>query len=560
LPRQSATAALARTVTVAEGVYAPGHLGELTQHVPFDLVDAVLEETETVEKRLRDLPSRVGVYFLLALGLFPHLGYARVRGKLVAGLAGLPVPAPSEKALRDLRRRLGPAPVKELFEVLAGPLAQPTTPGVRYRRLRTVAFDGCSSPKVPDAERNRDWPGRIRYRLAWAGYPALMLMALVETGTRGLVGAVFGPAPTGEPAYAGQLLHLPGSDTLVLADRNFDGNSLLRAIAATGSQFLVRGKASRRPPILAKLPDGSFLSKLDNLPVRFIDADITVTTADGHRIRGRYRLITTLLDHRHDPAPALIRLYHERWEIESAFSALRHTLMTGRNLRSTDPVGVEQEMRALLTLYQALRIAMVAAVESRPGTDPDRAAFTTALESARDLLIAARGVLPDNLIDPVGDIGRAVLADLLPARRPRTSTRRVKCPLSRYQSRPVDPRPETSQKIATVTITVHEPNDIPPLTGNQPAHSWSAQARRLQADPGTPPGSAARTSTRERVLTLLRTDPQRDWRTRDIAQTVDIEATGFDAFRKQMLRWSKQGMIRKTGPGTYRLTEPTTSP
>jgi len=314
LPRQSATAALARTVTVAEGVYAPGHLGELTQHVPFDLVDAVLEETETVEKRLRDLPSRVGVYFLLALGLFPHLGYARVRGKLVAGLAGLPVPAPSEKALRDLRRRLGPAPVKELFEVLAGPLAQPTTPGVRYRRLRTVAFDGCSSPKVPDAERNRDWPGRIRYRLAWAGYPALMLMALVETGTRGLVGAVFGPAPTGEPAYAGQLLHLPGSDTLVLADRNFDGNSLLRAIAATGSQFLVRGKASRRPPILAKLPDGSFLSKLDNLPVRFIDADITVTTADGHRIRGRYRLITTPLDHRRDPAPALIRLYHERWE------------------------------------------------------------------------------------------------------------------------------------------------------------------------------------------------------------------------------------------------------
>ena len=28
------------------------------------------------QRRLRDLPSRVGVYFVLALGLFPRLGYA----------------------------------------------------------------------------------------------------------------------------------------------------------------------------------------------------------------------------------------------------------------------------------------------------------------------------------------------------------------------------------------------------------------------------------------------------------------------------------------------------
>ncbi len=97
-----------RTITAAGGVFAPGHLGELTQYLPFELVDAVLEETRTQQRRLRLLPSRVGVYFLLALVLFPRLGYARVWGKLVAGLAGLTLPAVSEKALRDLRRRLGP--------------------------------------------------------------------------------------------------------------------------------------------------------------------------------------------------------------------------------------------------------------------------------------------------------------------------------------------------------------------------------------------------------------------------------------------------------------------
>jgi len=93
-----------RTVTVTAGVFAPGHLGELTWQVPFELADAVLE-TRRRERRLRDLPSRVGIYFVLALGLFPGLGYQNVWAKLTAALAGQGVPSPSGKALRDLRRR-----------------------------------------------------------------------------------------------------------------------------------------------------------------------------------------------------------------------------------------------------------------------------------------------------------------------------------------------------------------------------------------------------------------------------------------------------------------------
>jgi hypothetical protein len=36
---------ITRVVTVAAGRFAPGHLGELTQQVPFEMVDAVLEQT-----------------------------------------------------------------------------------------------------------------------------------------------------------------------------------------------------------------------------------------------------------------------------------------------------------------------------------------------------------------------------------------------------------------------------------------------------------------------------------------------------------------------------------
>jgi len=131
---------ITRTVTVAAGVFAPGHLGELTWQVPFELAHAVLEETRRRERRLRDLPSRVGIYFVLALGLFPGLGYQNVWAKLTAALDGQGVPCPSAKALRDLRRRLGAAPFKALLEVLAGPVAQPATPGIRFGRYRTVAL------------------------------------------------------------------------------------------------------------------------------------------------------------------------------------------------------------------------------------------------------------------------------------------------------------------------------------------------------------------------------------------------------------------------------------
>jgi hypothetical protein len=49
-------------------------LGELTQQVPFEMVDAVLAETGTVQRRVRDLPARVVVYLLLAGCLFAGVG------------------------------------------------------------------------------------------------------------------------------------------------------------------------------------------------------------------------------------------------------------------------------------------------------------------------------------------------------------------------------------------------------------------------------------------------------------------------------------------------------
>ncbi|MDQ2589063.1 hypothetical protein CKY47_34995, partial [Saccharothrix yanglingensis] len=331
---------------------------------------------------------------------------------------------PSAKALRDLRRGLGGAPMRRLFEVLSGPLARPRTPGVRFGSYRTVSFDGCSSIKVADTARNRAWldsPGN-------GGHPLGELMTLVETGTRALIGAVFGPTREGETDYASRLLHLLQPDMLVLWDKGFDSNAFLSEVHATGARILGRLRDNRRIPVLARLGDGSCLSTIGSLRVRVIDARITVTIKGGTTFTGTYRLVTTPTDARRHPAAALVALHHQRWEHESAYYALRHTITAGRVLRSGDRAGLEQEMWSLLTLHQLLRTVMVDTAQSLPGTDPDRCGFTIAPHAARDQAVQATGIIVDGN-EESGVIAHRLLTALLPPRHPRVSTRKGRSPI-----------------------------------------------------------------------------------------------------------------------------------
>ncbi|MEV4249992.1 transposase [Streptosporangium canum] len=281
-----------------------------------------------------------------------------------------------------------------------------------------------------------------------SGYPQLRLTALVACGTRSVIGAVFGPATTGELEYARRLA-VGLRAGMLLGDRNFASAALLNQLAATGADLLVRCKSGRNLPAVARCRDGSVLTRIGPLTVRVIDAEISIHTTQGTR-RGHYRLLTTLTDPVTHPAVELVRLYHERWEIETAYAELKSTILGGRVLRARTPDGVEQEVWALLIVYQALRTAMTDATDSVPGTAPDRAGFLTALAAARDQLVLAAGIITDTDIDLVGTIGRHVLAQLLPARRVRTKDRIVKRAISKDNARgPVIDR--TTYK-ATISI------------------------------------------------------------------------------------------------------------
>lgn len=459
-----------RSVSAVSGAFAPGHLGELTGQMPPELIDDVLETTRRRERRVRLLPSRVVVYLLVAAGFFPDSGWCGVWDRLVAGLPG-DRPRPSSAAIRQGLARVGATPLKAIFDLLAGPGATRGA-GVWFRGLLVVAVDGTHL-MLPDDDRvKKVYPKPKAGPNGEAGYPHARVVALVACGTRHLIGVVFGTMSIGETVWAAGLVQHLHTGMLLLGDRNFPAKALMGQVTATGADFLMRvktGTTAVKLPVMRRLADGTWISRLGDIEVRVIEADITLTTTSGRtdndtaepdgtapmvRRQQTYRLVTTLLDPAAYPAEALIRLYHERWEVELVYREFKATMLGGRVLRSRTPDGVDQEIYALLIGYQILRTAITDATLTNPNIDPDRGSFTIALTNARDLVILASHLQEHTLVDLVGRIGAAVLANLLPARRTRTSDRAIKCAASKYQAHGTTDR---TSRPATITIHILDP-------------------------------------------------------------------------------------------------------
>ncbi|WP_235022952.1 IS4 family transposase [Amycolatopsis alkalitolerans] len=427
-------------------MFAPGHLGELTQIVSFDLVDAALETARAMQQRVRALPSRVVVYLLLAGALFGEIGYRQVWARLVSGMDPMPVAEPTSSALSKALRRVGVAPLRELFDLVRGPAAD----AARWRGLLVCAIDGTSM-FTPNSDTNSTAFGRQTGRAdAAAGYPMLRLLTVVACGTRTVIDAVFGPYGIGETTYAPRLLGCLKPGMLLLADRNFAVTTLIEKIAEAKAELLIRCKNGRALLPIKHLPDGSWLARVGTVTVRVIDAEIVVRLGEsGARRTGRYRLITTLTDDTHYPAQELVSLYHRRWEIETSYLELKSTMLGGRELRARTPGGITQEVYSLLITYQALRTAIADATLHHADTEPDRMSFTVALRTARDQVVHAAAVITDTTIDLVGRIGRAVLANPLPARRDRSCPRVVKRAISKHRA-----KGDIDRTNYTTTITV----------------------------------------------------------------------------------------------------------
>ena len=119
-----------------------------------------------------------------------------------------------------------------------------------------------------------------------------------------------------------------------------------------------------------------------------------------------YRLLTTVLDAEDAPARELAALYHERWEIETAFDELKTHLRWARwriVLRSKTPELVRQEFWGLMLAHYAIRALMYEAARQR-GDDADGLSYVHAVRVIRRDIITHGAVPPStpSQVPPTG--------------------------------------------------------------------------------------------------------------------------------------------------------------
>jgi hypothetical protein len=336
----------------------------------------------------------VVVYYVIALALYMQASTREVLRCLLEGVQWLrgpsaPVKVAGKSGISKARTRVGWQPLQQLHDQLVHPIAIPATKGAWYRRWRLVSLDG-STLEVADEAVNAQAFGRPAASRGATAFPQLRFVALVENGTHVLFGTRCGPYTVGETTLAAEVLAGLHPGMLCLADRLFFGYALWTQAAATGAALLWRGKQNLRLPCEQRLPDGSYLSRIypseqdrrhgrQGVGVRVIEYQL----AGVPGAEPVYRLLTTILDPAAAPAADLAALYHERWEIETAFDELKTHLRGARIvLRSKTPDLVRQEFYGLLLAHFAVRGLMHEAALTA-GEDPDHRSFLPAVRVIR---------------------------------------------------------------------------------------------------------------------------------------------------------------------------------
>lgn len=361
-------------------------LGVIAKFFPLERVREVLAETKRASVRERDLPAHVVVYYVIALALYMRSSTREVLRCLLEGVQWLLDPSVGIKVagksgISQARSRLGPEPLRQLYDSLVGPIAERRTKGAWYRDWRLVSLDG-SSLDVADTQENEKAFGRPGAGRGESAFPKLRFVTLLENGTHVLWAARMGPFATDELTLARDVVTELRQGMLCLADRFFPGYDLWQRAARTGADFLWRVRQNARLDVDQQLPEGSYLSRIyastsdrrnrrKGIVVRVVDYRL-------HNVPGSeplYRLITTILDPKQAPAKELAALYHERWEIETSLDELKTHLRGAQIvLRSKTPELVEQEFWGLLMAHFAIRGLMHEAA-LKADVDSDRLSF-----------------------------------------------------------------------------------------------------------------------------------------------------------------------------------------
>ncbi|MGH3875388.1 MAG: IS4 family transposase, partial [Pseudonocardiaceae bacterium] len=330
---------------------------------------------------------------------------------------------PTASGITQARKRLGPKVLAEVFEQVAGPVADTLTRGAWLRGWRLVAIDGFEVD-VPDTEGNAAEFGYAGSGVNRSAFPKARVVALAECGTHAFLAAETGAWAVGEKTLANRLYQRLRRDELLTADRNFYSFDAWGLAARSGAALLWRAPTGLGLPVVRVLPDGTYFSVLINPAIRGArrraailatahdvahdergeldptDAHLVrvveydVSDRDGNGTGELIVLLTTIIDPAQARADELAAAYHQRWEEETGNDQLKtHLRGPGRVLRSKLPELVHQEIWAWLLVHHALS-ALIARAAGAADLDPDRISFTRVLRITRRTATGTAGFSP----------------------------------------------------------------------------------------------------------------------------------------------------------------------
>jgi hypothetical protein len=422
---------------------APASLDTFRRSLDPRWIEEALEATGTATLRKRRLPAEQVIWLVLGMALVRDKPIAEVVSHLdlaLPGQGGTAVVAPSSVA--QARRRLGAEPLEWLFNKSAGTWAHASARNDEWRGLALYAIDGTTI-RVADSDTNR-----AHFGLATggdrgpSGYPLVRLAALMAVRSHVLARAAFGPYSTSELALCRELwAHIPAHSVTIL-DRNFLNANVLVGLHDAGAErhWMTRAKSTTKWKVvksygrydkLVELTVSSTARKQHpELPKTFTARAVNYRHP---RSKGRQWLLTSLADPNKYPALELIKLYHERWEIELGYDEIKtHMLQREETIRSRTPAGVIQEIWGILIAFNLIRREMEN-IAKQAEVPPTRISFVTAMRFIRDEWIWCAVASPGSIPAKLQRMRDKVLHFVLPKRRSdRVYPRAVKIKMSNY--------------------------------------------------------------------------------------------------------------------------------
>jgi len=406
------------------------------------------------------------VWLVLALTLRRDLNCHKVLNWMVSGFRWLRALLPAQSlivkdgAVSHARVRLGVEVFRVLFYKLTAAF-RPIAPD--FHGLVSVAFDGTTGT-MPDTASNVEKFHKPSSRSGKAAFPQMRLMTLMALSVRLMLDVAHAPyrgKGTGERSLVRQMLTRGvRKGLLFLLDAGLYSFDILWNIDQADQKFIVKAPRRLKLKPIQFLPDGSFLAQLTHkvedhhapptksgrkrwkqvtLIVRVIRIEIP-----GFR---PITLITNILDET-VTARELALHYHKRWDIEIAYDEIKtHQCATLRGqspttFRSKRPDLVEQELYAMLVMYNLIRLLIRQAAEEH-GKDPCSISFLDALQHLID-------AAPIMTTDEAHQESRfeyllAVIADceIDRPRRPRVNPRVVKVKMSKFKRKREKHKSET---------------------------------------------------------------------------------------------------------------------